>query len=250
VGALALLGFGAFVGASLFVGVRLLGRARRTRGAAELAIGASLALAGTGYAVMITAFRLKLVPEAAFQASFALATALLDLGVLALLLGIRQVFRPSARWAATLAVLGAAVLVASWVRGVAGFRPNAERAPFVFWSFNATAVAAHAWCAVECARAQAALRPRVLLGLVEPAIGRRLLFWCVAAGASAGMFAAGMVGRVVVAGGHPGVQLVQSLAALAAGVATWLAFFPPTALGVASADAADAETMLRSARRG
>jgi len=242
VAALSTLGFAAFVAASLAAGARLLWVASRARDAAALAVGASLALVGAGHAAMVAAFRLELVRESSYAAAFALATALLDLGLLALLLGLRQVFRPSARWAGVLVVAGAAALVASWVRGVAGFRPNAERTPFVFWTFNATAVAAYAWCAVECARAAG--------GSVDAAVRRRLLAWCTAACASAGIFAAGMAGRLLAAYGHPGVPLAQPLAAFAAGVAIGLAFVRPILLGVASdgAPGSAAEGLFRRVR--
>jgi hypothetical protein len=248
VGALSLIGFGAFVGAALAAGARLLWVARRTRDGGALAIGGSLALTGAGYAAMVAAFRLGLVRESSLGAAFALGNALLALGLLVLLVGVWRVFRPQERWPVGLVVAGAAALVASWVRGAT----SAGRSPFVFWTFNATAVAAYAWCAVECLRARAALRRRALLGLVDAAVGRRLLAWGAAASASAGLFAAGMVGRLLVAGPHPGVQLGQSLAALVAGVATCLAFLPPTRSGVA-ADAdpgSPAESLLRRVRGG
>ena len=228
-GSVSVLGFGAFVGVSLWVGSRLLLLARRTRQIPELAIGTALLLGGAGYCGITAAFRLHLVPDALLAPAFACSMALLEVGVIALVFGVWKVFRPGARWAAALLGAGVVVLAVSYVAALLGFRPDGARSPFVFWSFNVIGASAYAWSAFECFRYTAVLRRRARIGLVDPELAHRFLLWALAGSAGASVFAAGMVGRLLLEGPHPGVQLAQSLSGLAAGVSLWLAFFPPEA---------------------
>jgi hypothetical protein len=227
VGSLSVLGIVAFVAVSLWAGARLLLLGRRTREIAELSIGAALFCGGAGYGAFITAFRLHLVPDELLGLAFAISAGLLDIGVIALSLGVWKLFRPGARWAAVAFGAAFAVLIASWVTGVAGSQPNGQRSAFVFWSFNAVGASTYAWSALECIRYHTMLRRRAHIGLADPELGHRFLLWAIAGSAGAAMFAIGMAGRLFLDGPNWGVQLGQSLAGFTAGLSIWLAFFPP-----------------------
>ena len=226
---LSLIGFGAFVGVSLWVGARLLLLARRTREVPELAIGAALFLGGAGYCVSMAAFRLHLVPAPLLRAAFAVAMAALAVGVIALAVGVWKLFRPGERWALAAVAATALVQTASWAAGVFDFRPDGSRSAFVFWSFNATGAAAYAWSAFECFRYNAVLRRRARIGLVDPELAHRFRLWAIAGGAGAAVFLVGMIARPFVTGPQPAVLFAQSMCGFIAGVAIWLAFFPPVA---------------------
>lgn len=227
--AVSMLGFAAFLGVSLWVGARLLWLARRTREIPEAAIGGALFLGGVGFSTIVAAFRLRLFPEPALFAVFAFAMAALALGTIALAVGVWKLFRPVDPAARAAVAATAIVQLAGWIAGVAEFRPDGSRGDFVFWSFNLSGFAAYAWSAAECFRYRALLERRARIGLSDPAIAHRFLLWGVAGCAGAAVFGAGMVARPFVHGPSAAVLLAQSLAGFVAGVAIWLAFFPPRA---------------------
>lgn len=227
-GAFALLGFGAFVAVSLSVGLRLLLLARRTREVPELAIGGALFAGGLGYCGFISAFALRALPDLAVRPVHAIAAGGLDIGILALVLGVWRVFRPGSRVAAGGFIATAAALTLHFAASLASFDPSGHRTPFVFWLFNAVGASAYGWSAFECFRYHGLLRRRARLGLVDDDLVNRFLLWALAGSCGFLLFAVGMLNRIAANGGvHTAVLLSQSILGLGAGVCIWLAFFPP-----------------------
>jgi hypothetical protein len=227
---MALFGFAAFVGAGLAVGTRLLVLARRTRELPEIAIGGALFAGGLGYCAFILGFALRVLPEASLPWVHALAVAALDAGVVALVLGIWKIFRPSAPLARVAFVATAASLAIHWAASIAAFDPTGHRGPFVFWLFNAVGAGAYAWSAGESFRYSALLRRRARLGLADAELVNRFLLWGLAGSCGFGLFAVGMANRVVGEGGtHAVPMFLQSALGFGAAAFIWLAFFPPDA---------------------
>lgn len=229
-GAVALLGFAAFVAVSLSVGLRLLRLAARTRELPELAIGVALFAGGVGYSLFILMFSLRVVPEAALPFANAVAVAGNDAGVVFLVLGVWKIFRPGRPVAAAAFFATAAAMLVHYAASLATFEANGHRGPFVFWLFNAAGAAAYAWSAFEAFRYHELLRRRVRVGLARHEIANRFLLWGCAGVGGFAIFASGMLSRVAFPDGSPpAMLLLRSLMGLGAGICIWLAFFPPRA---------------------
>ena len=224
---LSIVGFASFVGVSLWVGARLLLLARGTRQLPELAIGAALFCGGAGFGGSIAVFRMHVLPDTALLPAFAAIMAALELGVVALTLGVWNLFRPGARWARAAFAATVAALAVNYAASLAGFRPDGQRSAFVFWSFNVVGAAAYLWSAFECFRYHALMRRRERLGLVDRELVHRFLLWAIAGSAGASVFLAGMLARLLATGPSHAAILAQSLCGLVAGASIWLAFFPP-----------------------
>lgn len=227
-GAFALLGFAAFVGVSLAVGLRLLLLARRTREVPELAIGGAIFAGGFGYALFIAGFSLRVLPDATLRPVHALAVLALDLGLVSLALGVWRIFRPGSAWARGAFAASAVAMAVHVVASVLGYQPSGRRTAFVFWLFNAVGAGAYLWAACECLRYHGLLRRRARLDLVDGELVSRFLLWGLASAAGFLLFCAGMANRLLVESGvHPAALLAQSLAGMIGAGCIWLAFFPP-----------------------
>lgn len=222
----ALIGFGSFVLASGVAGARLLLVARRTRQGPEAAVGAALLLGGgIGYLLMVLA--LDVLPRPLAPPVLLAANVSLHAGAWLLAIGTARIFRPGAVWARCfVAAIGLTLAGSDLLR----FRdPSAIPAPaLVFWTSTLGSAAAYAWSAAEAGRYQALLRRRLRLGLVEPAVVRRIAAWAGACAAAVAMHAVSTANRFVVDGGmHPALLALSSLLGLGAAAGIWLAFFPP-----------------------
>ena len=230
--ALSMLGFGAFVAASVVVGLRLLALARRTRELPELCIGAALLLGGgIAYALVQASLALRptSIPLALAVARAGVLTA--ATGSLALLFATWRIFRPGERLGAALFATGAA-LVAMAALLVFATTPDGERnvSDPVYWTLTAAASLAYAWSALESLRYHALLRRRERIGLADPELADRFRLWGVAAASAVAIYAVGVVNRVLVpVGVHPVAMAIQSCVGLVAATSIWLAFFPPAA---------------------
>jgi hypothetical protein len=228
VAVVALVGFAAFVGVSLTVGLRLLLLSRRTREVPELAIGGALFAGGLGYALFILGFSLRLLPDAVLRGVHALAVIGLDLGLVSLALGVWRIFRPGAAWARAAFAAVAAAMAVHVAASLAAYQPSGHRTPFAFWIFNAAGGGAYLWAAWECLRYHGLLRRRARLGLVDGELVNRFLLWGLASSTGFLLFGAGMANRLLVESGvHPAALLAQSASGLAGAACIWLAFFPP-----------------------
>jgi len=228
------IGFGAFLGASLVLGVRLLLLARRTRKLPELAIGLNFLFAGAiGYALLLAAESLRLLPAPwDGRGSFAGVTAI-SFGAACVALFSRAVFRPASTAAAAALVALVAWLAlgvwGSWVLHVEGVEAGAG-GWLGRWGPNLGLLAAFGWASLEPLRFAALMRRRLRIGLGDPLVANRLLLWGVGTGAIA---AVALVHLALQLGGRselpPSWVGVVSLLVLATAVCEWLAFFPPRA---------------------
>jgi hypothetical protein len=223
VAAISLIGFGAFVLASMVVGTRLLLLARRTREAPEASLGAALLFGGgIGYLLMVLAH--DVLPRALAPAALLAANLSLLGGALFLALGTARIFRPGdVRGRGAVAAI-ALMLGVSYALRLAD--PNTiPAAPAVFWTDTLGSAAAYAWSAAEAGRYAARLRRRSRLGLADPAVARRIALWSAACAAAVAIHVASGVNRFVATEGtHPAVLAVSSALGLGAAACLWRAF--------------------------
>jgi len=223
--------FPLFVALSLFLGIRLLALASRTRRLPEFAIGVNFLSAGAvGYSLLIAAESLRVLGPYAGLGSFAGVTAI-SIGAFTIALFSQRVFRPKSR-----ASRAALVAIAVWLAlGVAGSWPLHVRGEtdgvgvwFGHWAPNLGMLLAYAWSSFEPSRYAALMRRRERHGLGDARIANRMLLWGVGTGAIAGVAALHLVAQLF---GHyelPASLLgVVSSLVLITAFTEWLAFFPP-----------------------
>jgi hypothetical protein len=223
VAVLALIGFGAFVLASMVAGVRLLLLARRTRQAPEAALGAALLLGGgVGYLLMVLAHDVVARPLA--PVTLLAANLSLHAGALLLAAGTAHIFRPGdARGHAAVAAIALALAFSYTLRL---WDPGTiPAAPAVFWTDTIGSAAAYGWSAFEAGRYAALLRRRLRLGLADAAVARRIALWAAACGAAVAIHVASGANRFLVEQGtHPAVLALSSALGLGAALCLWRAF--------------------------
>lgn len=225
---LPLLGFGAFVTASLYVGARLLWLARRTRQVPELAIGLSLfAGGGIGYLLIMFSFGLHVLPPAWAPIGLIVGSFFTTFGACALVIGIARIFRAGEAWANRFARAICAVLAIAFAGRF--LDPTAVPSPpWIFWTSTFASGVAYGWSAFESLRYAALLRRRVRVGLAEAALVRRFALWGMSGAAALGICVSGLVARLIAVEGVPPAQvLLDSSLGLVAAAGIWLAFFPP-----------------------
>ena len=168
--------------ASGIVGVRLLLRARRSRGLPELLAGLSYVGApALGYPLAVVASQL---PNRAIAVPmYCLGEVLLVSGCCCFLFFTVTVFRPGVRWAASMAWLGSLVLVASGVGIVHAFVSYLNAADITAHArlplsgMVAVLLLSYVWTALEGFRYYRMMRKRMALGLAEPVVTNRFLLW-------------------------------------------------------------------------
>jgi len=226
----------AYTLASGVVGVRLLQRARRSRGVPELLVGLTyLCAPGLGYPLGIVSDQ---IPNRAVALPMNVAgEVLLVVGLGCYLLFTARVFRPDAAWATWAARLGALALV--WV-GVATESavvryPDPEeafahsQAPLA--TLLVVLLASFGWTALEALRYWRMYRKRMALGLGEAAVCNRFLLWALNGFVSVAWLSACLA--LFAAGGNPGTHPLGIAVASAGGlgntVLLLLIFMPPAA---------------------
>jgi hypothetical protein len=225
-------GFAVFFVVALFVGVRLLALAARTREAPELLIG--LGVLGIGP----VGFGLQTLAGAASHAGA--AELLAGVGALATAVGIWaklafnwRVYRRQSRWAALVALalgLGVAVhLVLQPLRG--SFRDAIDDVEMTAVRGALQAVAL-VWGSGEAFVYWGRMRRRARIGLADPVLVNRFLMWATSAG-SAGLGTAVGVVASLAAGATPmempSILVSSSAFGFVAALGMWLAFAPPAA---------------------
>ena len=223
--------FPLFVAVSLFLGVRLLALASRTRRMPEFAIGVNFVLAGAvGYSLLIAAESLHVLGAWAGLGSFAGVTAI-SIGAFTIALFSQRVFRPKSGLSRA-----ALVALAVWLAlGVAGSWPLHVRGAseglgvwLGHWVPNLGMLLAYGWSSAEPTRYAALMRRRARHGLGDPLIANRMLLWGVGTGAIAGVALLHLVAQLL---GHyelpPSLVGVVSALVLTTALTEWLAFFPP-----------------------
>jgi len=228
-----LIGFGAFVLASLVVGSRLLFVGLRTREMPELAIGtAFLAGGGIGYLLVVMALVLHVFPAAASELALHAGVFLIYVGTGATAFGVWRIFRPAEAWAGSLCFAIAGVLAAAFALRLLSPAGARAMSAWHFWPSTLAGTASYLWSGFEALRYHEQLRRRVRLGLSEPALARRFLLWGSGSVAAVGIHASSMVNRFIDPGTiGPAMLALQSVLGLVAAVAIWLAFFPPAWFG-------------------
>ncbi|HTO07785.1 MAG TPA: hypothetical protein VMR86_12105 [Myxococcota bacterium] len=225
--------FPLFVAVSLFLGVRLLMLASRTRRLPEFAIGLNFLLAGAlGYSLLIAAESLRVLGPYAGLGSFAGVTAI-SIGAFTIALFSQRVFRPESRASRA----GLAGLALWLLLGVAGSWPLHVRGEsdglgvwLGHWAPNVGMLVAYGWSSFEPSRYAALMRRRAQLGLGDPLVANRMLLWGVGTGAIAGVAGLHLAAQIL---GHyelpPSLLGLVSSLVLVTALTEWLAFFPPSA---------------------
>jgi hypothetical protein len=191
---LGIVGMGSFWAVSVWVGVRLLRLAARTRQVPELAIGLSFALSGAlGYPLVVgSSVALHRAP-AATPWLWGAGLLCISAGALALSYFNWRVFRPGAAGGAVFAALCLAMAVGTVGAGVAtGFAAPGIHETFG-WIGALSRAGVYAWASFETLRYHALMRRRLAIGLVDPESTRRFLYWGIGAGAATAIFANNML---------------------------------------------------------
>ncbi|HTO69604.1 MAG TPA: hypothetical protein VMR31_07050 [Myxococcota bacterium] len=170
---------------SAVVGVRLVLRARHTRGLPELLMGVAYASApGFGYPLVVVGS--GVVDRTVSSLLFGVGQACIVFGVTCFLFFNGRVFRPESRQARVAAALGGLALgVSSWHRvkvhvavGAAAISLSSVRRDTIV-----TVVVlglAYAWTATEGWRQHRMMRRRAQIGLGDPVVANRFLLWAIA----------------------------------------------------------------------
>lgn len=228
----AAIGGGAFVLASLVLGVRLVLLARRTRGFPELVLGASLFLmAGIGYPLGMIGMQAHALPTAVRVAMVVGNMVCLSVGMTALACFTHRVFRPGQRGSQA-AVVGialgfcAGLAAQAWGPGFASFLEN----PYGPWRTSVpVSLIASTWAGGESLRYWWLLRRRLPVGLADPVVVDRFRLWATAMLLASFITFVSMVAEslgVPMMGTPAGALLVGPLGLVIAG-SLWLAFLPP-----------------------
>lgn len=232
---LAALGGGAFVLASLIVGVRLMWLARRTRGLPELIMGVGLFfMGGVSYPITMAAFHGESLPLVVRQAMVWGHMVFNTVGMTLIAVFTLRVFRPGETWARGLvALVAVGYLVPLGLQGfgpgVTAFMESVGQGPWKLSQF--AAVGAPLWAGWESLRYHGMMRKRLALGLVEPELVDRFRLWCVAMWCASFITGLSMLLEALgipMMGSTLGALLVGPLGVVIAST-LWLAFFPPQA---------------------
>ena len=228
-------GGGAFVLASLVLGVRLVWMARTTRGLPEFVLGFGLFLmGGLGYPLMAIAQQatgLGVNVRVGMLVTQMLCT---TIGMTGVTLFTRRVFRPGetwAAWATPACLIGYLGLMFAQAAGP-GLPAVLEGSDAIWFRSSYVGVAVMLWTGAESLRYHLMLRRRLALGLAEPAVVDRFRLWSVSMFAASSISMLGIMLRelfgVAINGTTAGNLLVGPLGLLIA-LALWLAFLPPAA---------------------
>ncbi|MCG8591317.1 MAG: hypothetical protein MJE66_18645 [Proteobacteria bacterium] len=226
---LTLIGFGAFVVASAFMGVRLLLLHRRTRRVPELTMGLAFICGGA------MAFPLMTLAQSFEPGSGPAIAALLagrlgsTVGAASLYLFTWLVFRRESAAGKTILASGLLALTVGMIGPELYFGMGVRMTdgPW-FWLVVVARGASYLWAAVESLWYWRGMRRRQRLGLADPLVANRFLLWGVASVAPALIFT--LTGLAALFPG-PAVQEAltnaTSVCGFASAVTIWLAFFPP-----------------------
>ena len=216
--------------AALFLGIRLLRLASRTRGVPEFAIGASFLLGGfLGFLFILIgnpAAGLNLsVPVS--ETLFRLGMSLLGVGVCFTYVFVWQTFHPGSSLLRALVVTACVCILASlsavWTTTI----EEALISPVHLFG-EALRMWAMVWGCSEALLYHAAMRRRLALGLADPVVTNRFLLWGIAMGAGVIASLTGLfmtLSGMVTPGTWP--YVILGISTTVSPVAQWFAFFPP-----------------------
>ncbi|MCG8589140.1 MAG: hypothetical protein MJE66_07600 [Proteobacteria bacterium] len=161
----------------VFVSVRILLVARRTKGVPEIFLGAYqtlIVLSGLGTGLI------RVIGEDSPHAYTAAAgsSLMIAIGASALAFGVWRIYRPAERWPALLCSVLALWSLSGWAWMISG-----EALPFTFVPTTANAffaagrIIVYLWVAWESLRYYALLRRRLRMGLADPLVAHRIFLW-------------------------------------------------------------------------
>jgi hypothetical protein len=217
---------------SVYICVRLLLAARRTRGAAEFAMG-TYQLFVVAAIVVYTVVRV-LAQRGQTEDLFRIvagANLLIALGVVALAVGVWRIYRPSQTWAAVLCSGFSIAVLIGWAwTSVGEILPTTAAATTSNAFFVATRSAVYLWGGFEGFHYHRMMRRRVALGLGDPVVAHQILLW--------GFFslAMGSLAVTTLAAGYllgdaystwTPALFMTPVVSLIASICLWLGFFPP-----------------------
>jgi hypothetical protein len=226
----------AYTVASCVVGVRLVRRARRSRGVPELLVGLTyLCAPGLGYPLGIVSDQ---IPNRALALPMNVAgEALLVAGLACYLFFTVLVFRPDALWAKCFAWLGTLALLYAGVAtewAVISYSDPEEafaHSHVPLATLLAVLIVTFGWTALEGLRYWRMMRKRMALGLAEPAVTNRFLLWGLNGLVSVTWISASIA--LLAAGENPGTHPLGIAVVSAGGVGNavllLLIFMPPAA---------------------
>lgn len=235
---------------SIFVGLRLLVAAARTRRAPEVAMGTyqALVVAAIALYAVLRSRAEDATDWSPFFGPVVVANLLIALGVVALAVGIWRIYRTDEPWAAPLCVALSVWVMAGWLWTSLGdivpttVAPTPANACFV-----SGRSAVYLWGALESVRFYLMMRRRARLGLGDPVVAHQVLMWGLFSLSMGTLAIASLTAGFVLREGYTTSTLAQLLTptmSLIASICLWLGFFPPAfyrrfvAGGAAAADAA------------
>jgi hypothetical protein len=216
---------------SIFVSVRLVLVALRTRAAPESAMATYQVLI-VGAIVVYSALRILAVEDPGRLLAWVVtANGMIALGVVALAVGVWRIYRPSERWAMALGgVLSLWVMVGWLWTSLGDALPTTVAATPANAFFVMGRSGVYLWGGFEGVRYHRMMRRRAALGLGDAAIAHQILLWGVFS------FTMGVLAISSLAAGYalgeayaqwtPGLFLTPAIS-LVASICLWLAFFPP-----------------------
>lgn len=214
----------------LGIGGRLLLAARRTRRAAEAAVGTSAAFGALAVILGLIATSLLARNPSAFPL-WAASRWAQAAGLCGLAVGSWRIYHPDRPEAAAAAAISCATaLTAAALRTLGGSMPPPNATSTGLLLSLVASLAVYGWATVEAFRYHRVLRRRLALGLADPVVTHQFLLWgysgtCALATTVTGSVCLFAFGTSLSA--HPGLFAVAQLALLEAAVALWFAFFPP-----------------------
>ncbi|MCG8588867.1 MAG: hypothetical protein MJE66_06210 [Proteobacteria bacterium] len=218
------------------VGIKILLRARRTRGFAEFSLGLAFFLLG-GIGVPLNAAGRLLASLEVAQVIAVFASTFSIAGIFLLFTFTAHVFYKGRRWAQFVLVFVAAMgiyyLVGHGIERLAvETREEALAVQFRWGPFTILgALFAFAWAGAAAFAHWLKLRKRVAFGLADPVVVNRLLLWSLCGLISVAMTVT--AGVLIYAGGPVARDLIQpittSIGGLADSIIMLLAFTPPKA---------------------
>jgi len=214
----------------LIVGIGLMRLALRTKQRPESLLG--VYFLGTGLDYLLYTVPVVFLLDSLAPAGEALARVTYAVAVVALLMFIREVFRPRQRWALWLSWLCAATLGVGTVGGFwQGQLADPKIDDFFYWPYFVSYSVSCVWLAVEALLAHSSARKRHAIGLCEPIVVNRYLLWG-AFGvfqvlASGGVLITDV--QVLVNNGEVSrwADVLLSACEIGSVAMLWLAFFPP-----------------------
>jgi hypothetical protein len=225
----------AFCVVGAVVGWRVRRLTRTSGGAAERWVALCLlSICGIAYPLLIAAQALPAGAARVALVSFAVAS--LDLGLAAMYLFTREVYRRDVAWLRAALALPFAALVVHWAgltSSLWGARDSLESLgpAGAGWTLFSTLISGvgFGWTALESLAYWALLRRRVGLGLADPLVVNRVLLWgAVGLSTTVINLANGVASwRGVNVLQDPATMLVTGVFGSFNAIALWLAFLPP-----------------------